>query len=417
MDKCGGVLVVATMDTKGQEAAFVASCLKEAGVEALIMDAGIRGECRHPVLVTREEVARAAGTDIEAVRSLGHEGKSLSAMIRGAVPLALELYEEGRVKGVFGIGGSMGTTLGTAVMRAFPVGLPKLMVTTMASRDTRAFVGTRDLFMLHSVCDLSGLNRITRAVLRNGAMAMAGMVQWTGEEEKEPLRPVVVISTLGTTETCALEVRKGLEERGFEVVVFHTVGSGGEAMEEIIRERNVSAVVDLSLHELMDHRFGGDYDAGPDRGGAALRKGVPAILIPGNVDFLVSGAFDKATQRFPGRKAHAHNAAITVIRAADQEIEAVGRAVAGLCSGAVGPVEIVVPKGGLSAFDHPKGPLYAPNGPGAFLKGLEEGLRPDQEGGPPCPVAVIPAHVNDSAFAEAVLESFDRVMGQAPGVS
>jgi uncharacterized protein (UPF0261 family) len=280
------------------------------------------------------------------------------------------------------------------------------MVTTMASRDTRAFVGTRDLCMLHSVCDLSGLNRITRAVLRNGAMAIAGMVSRPMVQEKER-RPVVVISTLGTTETCAVEVRKGLEERGYEVIVFHTVGSGGEAMDEIIRDRNVSAVVDLSLHELMDHRFCGDYDAGPDRGRAAVEKGLPTVLIPGNVDFLVSGAWDKATARFPGRKAHAHNAAITVIRAADQEIETVGRAVGEICADAAGPVEVLVPKVGLSAFDHPQGPLYAPNGPGAFLQGLKQGYGNNGS----CPVSVIPAHVNDRAFSDAVLETFDRLVG------
>ena len=406
MGENAGVLVVATMDTKGEEATFVEQCLQEAGVNALILDAGIRGRCDRPVAVTREEVAGLAGTTLEAVQALGHEGEALGAMIQGAVPMARKLYEEGRVLGVFGIGGSMGTTLGTAVMRAFPLGLPKVMVTTMASRDTRAFVGTRDLFMLHSVCDLSGLNRITRDVLRNGALAMAGMVHWAAKARPEATRPLAVISTLGTTETCAVQVRKGMEARGYEVVVFHTVGSGGEAMEEIIRERNIRAVVDLSLHELTDHRFGGDYDAGPDRGRAALEKGVPTVLIPGNVDFLVYGALEKAEKRFPGRKIHVHNAAITTIRAADEEIEAVGRAVAGLCAEAAGPVEVVVPRVGLSAFDHPDhGPLYAPNGPGAFLAGLHAELNSV------CPVREVPAHVNDPAFVNAILEALDRVAG------
>ena len=405
MDRDASVLLVATMDTKGSEAAFVASAIQAAGVEVRIMDAGIRGSCTHPVLVTREEVAREAGTTLEAVQQIGHEGEALAAMIRGAVPIARRLYDEGKVSGVFGIGGSMGTTLGTAVMRAFPLGVPKVMVTTMASRDTRAFVGTRDLVMLHSVCDLSGLNRITRAVLGNGAHAMAGMVRWREMQERRDERPLAVISTLGTTEACAQEVRKGLEERGYEVVVFHTVGAGGEALEELVREQDVAVLVDLSLHELTDHRFGGDYDAGPDRGGTAPKTGVPTILVPGNVDFLVSGAYDKAVSRFPGRKAHAHNSAITVIRAADEEIEAVGRVVAGFCKGASGPVEILVPKVGLSAFDHPEGPLYAPGGPEAFLRGLNREL----DGA--CPVREVAAHINDPAFAVAVLEALDRVTG------
>ncbi|MCF8061624.1 MAG: Tm-1-like ATP-binding domain-containing protein [Deltaproteobacteria bacterium] len=404
-DRDAGVLLVATMDTKGSEAAFVASAIQEAGIQVRIMDAGIRGTCTHPVLVSREEVAREAGTTLEAVQKIGHEGEALGAMIRGAVPIARRFYHEGRVKGVFGIGGSMGTTLGTAVMRAFPLGVPKVMVTTMASRDTRAFVGTRDLLMLHSVCDLSGLNRITRAVLGNGAHAMAGMVRWRELHEQRDERPLAVISTLGTTEVCAVEIRRGLEERGYEVVVFHTVGAGGEALEELIREQDVAVLVDLSLHELTDHRFGGDYDAGPERGRSALKKGVPTILVPGNVDFLVAGAFDKAVARFPGRKAHAHNSAITVIRAADEEIEAVGRVVAGFCAGATGPVKILVPGDGLSAFDHPEGPLYSPGGPEAFLRGLNQEL----DGA--CPVREVPAHINDPAFTAAVLEVFDRITG------
>jgi uncharacterized protein (UPF0261 family) len=403
MDRDAAVLLVATMDTKGAEAAFVTSAMREAGIEVRIMDAGIRGACTQAVFVTREEVARGAGTTLEAVQQTGHEGEALGTMIRGAVSLAGRLYDQGRVKGVFGIGGSMGTTLGTAVMRALPLGVPKVMVTTMASRDTRAFVGTRDILMLHSVCDLSGLNRITRTVLGNGAHAMAGMVRWQERQEPGGERPLAVISTLGTTETSAVEVRKGLEERGYEVVVFHTVGAGGEALEELVREQDVAVLVDLSLHELTDHRFGGDYDAGPERGGTALKKGIPTILVPGNVDFLVSGPFDKAAARFPGRKAHAHNAAITVVRAADEEIAAVGRVVAGFCVDAAGSVEILVPRGGLSAFDHPEGPLYEPGGPEAFLRGLKEKLDGS------CPVREVPAHINDPAFIAAVLEVFDRI--------
>ncbi len=257
--------------------------------------------------------------------------------------------------------------------------------------------------MLHSVCDLSGLNRITRTVLRNGAHAMAGMVRWRDREPGVQARPLAAVSTLGTIEACTVEVRRGLEERGYEVVVFHTVGAGGEAMEELIREHDVAGVVDISLHELMDHRFGGDYDAGPDRGRTALEKGVPTVLVPGNVDFLVFGAMGKARERFPGRKTHAHNAAISVIRAADEEIEEVGRMVGDFCAGANGSVEIVVPGSGLSAFDHPEGPLYAPNGPAAFLKGLRERL----DGA--CPVREVRAHINDPAFVAALLEAFDRV--------
>ena len=403
MESVSKVLLVVTMDTKGNEAEFVVSCLQEAGVETLIMDAGIMGSCDRQVEVSREEVARAGGTTLKDVKNIGHEGKALAAMINGAVKLAPQIVQKRKIRGIMGIGGSMGTTLGTAVMRAFPVGFPKLMVSTMASRDTRSFVGTRDILMLHSVCDLSGLNRVTRAVLSNGAAAMAGMVRW-GKESRWADKPLVAISTLGTTEACSVRLRAGLEERGYEVVVFHTVGAGGEAMDELIAEHGADAVIDLSLHELTDNRFGGDYDAGANRGKAAIKKGIPVILIPGNTDFLVTGPMAKAEKAYPGRKAHAHNAAITAMRASDKELEEIGRVFAGLYKEAKGPVEILVPEGGFSAFDHPAGPLHDPDGPGYFIKGLEETL--DDRGA----VRKVPAHINDEAFSDAVIEVFDRVM-------
>ncbi|MFO7985792.1 MAG: Tm-1-like ATP-binding domain-containing protein [Desulfatiglandaceae bacterium] len=405
MDEDRKVLLIVTMDTKGDLAGFVESCLEAAGVGTLIIDAGIMGECDRQVEVSREEVARAAGTTLEAVRGIGHEGKALSEMIRGAIACAREIVEQGKVRGVMGIGGSMGTTLGTAVMRRFPFGFPKLMVTTMASRDTRSFVGTRDILMLHSVCDLSGLNRATRTVLGNGAAAMAGIVRY-----KKPLqgerKPLVVLSTLGTTETCAVRVRAQLESKGYEVVVFHTVGSGGEAMDELIREHDVAAAVDLSLHELTDNRFGGDYNAGPDRGKAAMEKGISTVLIPGNTDFIVTGTLERAKKKFPGRTLHSHNTAITTIRTSGEELKAIGRVVGELCNQARGPVEILIPQKGLSAFDHPNGPMYDPEGPGIFSKGLEKVL------GNPGTVHKIPAHVNDETFSNAVVEAFDRVMAE-----
>ena len=301
------------MDTKGNEVLYLGSWLKEFGIPFLTLDAGIMGESPFPVTISREEVALAGGMSLSEVRSMGHEGKALAVMVTGAIQWAKDLYQKGKIRGILGLGGSMGTTLGTGVMRAFPIGFPKVMISTMASRNTRAFVGTKDILMLHSVCDLAGINRITNKVLRNGALAIAGMARGPLVSPL-PSKPLVALSTLGTTEACAQKVRQYLESKGKEVVVFHTVGSGGEAMEEMIHEEEVEAVIDLSLHELVDHFFGGDYDAGPSRGSAALKKGVPTILVPGNIDFLVTGPLPTAERRFPGRIYHVHNAAITTIR-------------------------------------------------------------------------------------------------------
>jgi uncharacterized protein (UPF0261 family) len=388
------------MDTKGQEALFVAQCLKNEKISVQIMDAGIRGQS--PVLtdISRDQVAAAGGKTLTEVQNIGHEGKALKVMTEGAIHCAQELDRQIRIHGIIGLGGSMGTTLGTAVMRTFPIGLPKVMITTMASRDTRSFVGTKDILMLHSVCDISGLNRITNKILGNGAGALAGMLHRMHPDAPAD-RPLVFLSTLGTTEACAQNVRRGLEEKGKEVVIFHTVGSGGAAMEEMIEQEAVSAVVDLSLHEIADHHFGGDYDAGPDRGRAALRRGIPTILVPGNIDFLVSGPLDGAKKKFPGRLYHVHNAAITVVRSMHAEIKQLARLVSDLANQATGPLSILVPLKGFSAFDSPEGPLPDPEAPEMFVQVLQKSLASQIS------LKTLSCHINDSEFSQAIIDDLD----------
>jgi uncharacterized protein (UPF0261 family) len=297
----------------------------------------------------------------------------------------------------------MGTTLGTGVMRAFPIGFPKLMISTMASRDTRPFVGSHDILMLHSVCDLSGINRITELILRNGALSMAGMLQ-ASAEPRPSAKPLVVLSNLGTTEVCSLIIRKNLEEKGNEVIIFHTVGSGGAAMEEIIRQEKVKAVVDLSLNEIGDHCFGGEYDAGSGRGSAALQKGIPTIMVPGNMDFLGGGPFHLAQKRFPNRRYHKHNEAITAVRTELGEIKEMAAILADRCNAAKGPVAILIPLGGFSAFDHPQGPFYDPRAPKVFAETLKKMLTQE------IPLQTLPFHINDPEFAQAVIQTFENLV-------
>jgi len=391
-------LLVATMDTKGQEAMFLADCLKAEGIAVKIMDAGIRGTSPTPVDLNREKVARAGGKSLQEVQNIGHEGKALEVMTNGAIQCARELHRQNQVQGIIGLGGSMGTTLGSGVMRSFPVGLPKVMISTMASRDTRAFVGTKDIFMLHSICDPVGLNRVTKKILRNGALALAGMLRSAVPDDPAELKPLVFVSTLGTTEACAQQVRKALEEKNNEVVIFHTVGSGGKAMEEMIQQEKVSVLVDLSLHEIADHLFGGDYDAGPKRGSIALDRKIPTILVPGNIDFLVTGPIESALKQFPDRPYHVHNAAITVVRTKHEEIKILAQTIAGLCNDAGGPVKILVPMNGFSAFDHKEGPLHDPEAPEILVKTLEKNLDDKS-----C-LSALPCYINDSEFAQAIID-------------
>lgn len=397
-------LLLATMDTKWREAEFLREGLERMGVPVRSMDAGIRGASPLTVDIQREAVAAAAGRTLADVQKLTHESEALDIMTAGARRLATDLQRRGAIHGIVSLGGSMGTTLGSAVMRALPIGFPKVMVSTMASRDTRAFVGTRDIMMLHAVCDLSGLNRITRRVLRNGAMALAGMLTpLTVEDETDG--PLVLMSTLGTTEACTQRLRGDLEERGFEVVVFHTVGAGGEALERMVAEETVVSVLDLSLHEMLDHRFGGDYDAGPERCTGALRRKVPCLLVPGNIDFLVCGPLEAARKRYPRRALHAHNAAITVVRSSPQEMAAIGARLAELCNAAEGPYAILVPEGGFSAFDHPDGPFPDPEGRRSFTAAVAERLA-DRSA-----LQQLPFHINDAAFAQALIDRLHAMLG------
>jgi len=397
------VLLVATMDTKFREAGFIESCLKESGCAVKVMDAGIRGDSPVPVTITRHEVARAGGKTLSEIQSIGHEGEALNMMLMGACRIADEMIAKGAVSGVISLGGSMGTTLGTGVMRRFPIGVPKVMISTMASRDTRTFVGTKDILMLHAVCDLSGLNRFSRKILHNGAMALYGMVSRSRKDISSD-KSMIFISTLGTTEKCVQEIRASLEKQGKEVVVFHTVGSGGRAMEELIASEPVEALVDLSLHEMADHRFGGDYDAGPDRGSVALKKGIPVVLVPGNIDFLVSGPLEQSLKDFPDRPYHVHNTAITVVRTTREEIESIARHVGDYCNAAPGPYTLVIPMKGFSAFDAIEGPLHDPQAPTCFVKALESQLSDTSR------MHTLPYHINDSGFSAAVIEKLQELL-------
>ena len=396
-------LLVATMDTKGQQALYIADCLKDEGVSVCLLDAGIKGWSPVPVDVTREEVASAAGTTLAEVQGIKPEGKALQVMTAGAICRARALFRQDKIQGIISLGGSMGTTLASSVMRAFPIGFPKVMVSTMASRDTRYFVGTKDIMMLYSVCDLSHLNRVTRRILKNGALALAGMLRQTISDDFSALPPPVLLSTLGTTEACAQALRRDIETTGKEVILFHTNGSGGRAMEEMVSAEKIAAVVDLSLHEIADHLFGGDYDAGPTRGAAALERGIPTILVPGNIDFLVTGPFEKAQKQFPDRPYHIHNAAITVVRSTKKEIEGVAKHVACLCNEARGPVAVWVPLKGLSAFDSREGPLYDPAGPELFADVFISNAKKTS-----C-LSRSPHHINDPEFTATLCQALSRL--------
>ncbi|MEX2525300.1 MAG: Tm-1-like ATP-binding domain-containing protein [Gammaproteobacteria bacterium] len=390
------VLLIVTLDTKEVEARYLRDCLEEAGVDVIHMDPSIRRNVGGAE-ISPDDIAAAAGTDMESVRALKHEGKCQAVMIEGAIKCAHQIHDEVGLGGILSIGGSMGTTLATTIMKTFPYGLPKVMISTMASGMTAPFVGTKDITMVNAVCDISGLNSITRDVYRNGALAMAGMAKGykPGSENGKPL---VLVSTLGTTEKCCARVRTRLEEKGYEVMVFHTTGAGGQTLEAIVQERPVAAVVDMSLVEIIDLLNGGLCSAGPDRGKAALRKGVPTIFAPGNVDFIIAGPIEQAREQFPGKRYHVHNAALTAVRTEEKELKAFAEHMAGIIAEARGPVSFYVPLKGFSNHDSPEGHLHDLSLPPVLAKHLRNNLPAGVD------THELDYHINDPEFADALVE-------------
>ncbi|WP_068071990.1 Tm-1-like ATP-binding domain-containing protein, partial [Novosphingobium lentum] len=300
------------------------------------------------------------------------------------------------VSGILAIGGSMGSALAGALMQSFPYGLPKLIVSTMASGFTKPYMGVKDIAMMNAVTDIAGINSISRDVLRNSANAVAGMAKGyrpdTGSD-----KPLVLITTLGTTEASVKRIRQALEADGCEVMVFHSSGAGGPTLDGLAQDKDVALVLDLSVTEIMDHLHGGLADTGPDRGLPALRKGIPVIIAPGNADFIIAGPIDAARAQFPGKRYHEHNPQLTAVRTELPELKRLADQLAANVRQANGPVRVFTPLKGFSNHDSPYGHIQDESLPGPFAAYLRDVMPPN------IPVTAIDAHFNDAAFSDAII--------------
>jgi uncharacterized protein (UPF0261 family) len=391
------VLMIITLDTKETEARYIRQCLEESGLEVFHLDPSVRSSTAGDADITPDQIAAAAGTTMDEIRALNHEAKCLDMMIKGAIPCAQALHRRVGLSGIIGVGGSLGTVLGAAVLQTFPFGLPKMLVSTRASGMTRPFVGTKDIIMVNSVCDILGLNAVTRSVFQNACRAMAGMAHGY-----QPLvasdKPLIVISTLSVTEKCCETIRQAMIERGCEVMVFHTSGNGGVTMDAIVREQPVSVVVDLSLIEVSDYLANGLFSGGPDRCKASLEKGIPTIFAPGCIDIIVAGPEADAQARYPGRRYHVHSAELTAVRSNADDFRRVAEHMAGLIRDAKGPTTFFVPLHGFSRHDSPQGYLHDPSLPPVFAEHLKNFMPPG------FPVVEVPCHINDELFAQKIIE-------------
>lgn len=390
------VILLGTLDTKGTEFQFVRDQIQAAGLTTLVIDAAVVQPPTFPPDVSREEVFRAAGTTLADVVRVGDRGRAVEMAARGAARLVAELHAAGKVEAVLGLGGSAGTTIGTAAMRALPFGVPKLMVSTLASGQVQPYVGVRDLCMLHSVVDFSGLNRISRTVLTNAAQAVIGMVRGARTQAVSLAtsdRPLITATMFGVTTPCVEVARQALEQAGREVLVFHATGTGGRTMEAFVRDGLIEGVLDVTTTELADELVGGILTAGPDRLTAAALRGVPQVISVGALDMVNFGPRATVPEKFHGRRFYQHNLTVTLMRTTPEENDQLGKEIAQKASAARGPTAILVPRRGVSAIDAEGQPFWWPEADAALFQSLRQWLSPNVR------LIELDLHINDPEFA------------------
>jgi len=391
------VYLLATLDTKGEEADFVRGRLISCGVDVKLVDTGCIGTPAAEADVPRESVFQAAGTSLSEMQAAADRGLAVKRAAEGVSRLATRWYAEGKLRGVLGIGGSAGTTIGTAAMRTLPLGVPKLMVSTLASGQVRQYVGDKDILMLNSVVDILGINRISRTVLSSAARAMAGMVRFADREEDVEDKPLIAATMFGVTTPCVERAREVLMRAGFEVLVFHATGGGGQAMESLIDDGLIAGVLDITTTELADELVGGVLSAGPNRLTAAARRGVPQVVSVGATDMVNFHAPETIPEAFQGRLFYQHNPTVTLMRTTPEENIRIGEEIGRKVSISTGPAAVLFPKRGVSAIDQTGQPFDDGRARNALLEAIRSTLG-DVE------LVELDAHINDAAFAQAAAE-------------
>ncbi len=388
------IAVLGTFDTKGLEHAFAADCIRERGHDVLMVDVGGLGQSQCPADIEPEVVAAEGGVDLVGLRARADRGAMVEAMVRSAPALLSRLAAEGRIDGVLSLGGSGGTAIATAAMRALPLGLPKVMVSTLASGNVAPYVGDKDIVMVPSIVDVAGLNRFSRGVFRRAAAAICAMVE-AGSVDDSGAKPLIVASMFGNTTACIERARNQLEAAGYEVLVFHATGTGGRAMESLIESGAADGVLDITTTEWADELVGGVLNAGPTRLEAAAWRGVPAVIGPGCLDMVNFGAPETIPQKFSGRKFYKHNPQVTLMRTTAEESADLGRIIAEKVNLSIGPVTVLIPIKGISAIGEAGQAFHDPLADQALFTALKRHLRPD------VPIIEVDAAINDPRFADA----------------
>ncbi len=399
------IVLIGTLDTKGVEYDFIRKQIKKAGCDVIVIDAGVLGAAQIKPTVTRQQVAQAAGADVAALAQAGDRGGAVMTMAKGAAQITAQLFAEGRLDGVMGMGGSGNSSIVAAAMQALPIGVPKLIVSTLASGDTRPYVGATDVTMMYSVVDIAGINRVSERILSNAAAAIAGMAHsYAGRSRRARHKPLIGATMFGVTTPCVNIAREWLEKQGYEVLVFHATGTGGRSMEALVKGGFLAGVLDITTTELADELVGGVLSAGPDRLEAAGAQGIPQVVSLGALDMVNFGPIDSVPDRFKGRNLYQHNATVTLMRTTPPENAQLGAMIARKLNAAKGPATVFIPRKGVSMIDVTGKPFYDAQADAALFDALTANLASNVK------VKSLDTDINDPKFALAMAKEVHRLI-------
>ena len=398
-------VLIGALDTKGHEFQFVKDALQACGIDTFVVDTGVLGEPLFKPDVSADEVAMAGGSSIEELRRQNDRGTAVAVMTQGAANIAVQLEKQGILGGVFGMGGTAGTTVAASALQALPIGVPKLLVSTVASGNTRPYVGVKDIMMMYSVVDIAGINRLSRRILNNAAYALAGMIQQAGlEQESADDKVTLGITMFGVTTPCATRVREILEKKGYDLLVFHATGTGGLAMEELIKAGYIKGVADITTTELADDLVGGIFSAGPNRLNAAGAAGIPQVVSVGALDMVNFGPPETVPAQFKERIFYQHNPTTTLMRTTVAENRELGRILAAKLNEGKAPTIVVFPKAGVSLLDMVGKAFEGKEERFALYEGIKQNLRSD------IPLIDMDQDINDPAVADVIAEQLLKLM-------
>ena len=389
------VAILGALDTKGAEFEFLKNEIEKRGCGTFVINTGVLGEAPFAPDVSAEEVAQAGGTPLSELIKKEDRGEAVKVMTNGAAKIVSKNYQDGKFDGIISMGGGGGTAMGTSAMRVLPVGVPKVMVTTIASGDTSPYVGTSDINMFPAIVDVAGLNRISRTIYTNAAGAICGMVM--GEVEEVPQeKPLIAATMFGNTTIAVEHAREILEGNGYEVLVFHATGTGGRTMEMLVEEGYFAGVLDLTTTEWADEVCGGVLSAGSARMDAAAKAGIPQVVTPACIDMANFWARETVPDKYADRLFYEWAPNITLMRTNPEENQEMGKIFARKLNASNGPVAVFVPMGGFSQIDAPGKPFWWPEANQAFVDGLKSELNPE------IPVVISDKNVNDPEFSGQV---------------